>query len=157
MLGHFGFSYIGLLFLLMLFVPNILWTQKQPESYSPADENKFLLTLERIGEVLVTCTALIFRDFNLASVGLWSMWLLAAFVLLALYEICWIRYFRNPTLENFYRRFLGIPIPLATLPVAAFFLLGIYGKVIWMLIAVTLLGIGHLGIHFQHCRKANIR
>lgn len=157
MLGHFGFSYIGLLFLLMLFVPNILWTQKQPEGYFPADENKFLLTLERIGEVLVTCTALIFRNFNLAPVGFWSMWLLAAFVLLVLYEICWIRYFRNPTLENFYRRFLGIPIPLATLPVAAFFLLGIYGKVIWMLIAVLLLGIGHLGIHFQHCRKANIR
>lgn len=156
MLGHFGFSYIGLLFLLMLFIPNVLWTQKQPEGYSPADENKLLLALERIGQILVTCTALIFQDFNLAPVGLWSIWLLAAFVLHILYEICWIRYFRNPTLENFYRRFLGIPIPLATLPIAAFFLLGIYGKVIWMLIAVLLLGIGHLGIHLQHCREANI-
>lgn len=30
MLGHFGFSYIGLLFLVMLMVPNLIWTKKQP-------------------------------------------------------------------------------------------------------------------------------
>ena len=24
-MGHLGFSYIGLIFLLMLFIPNILW------------------------------------------------------------------------------------------------------------------------------------
>lgn len=31
MLGHFGFSYIGALFLLMLFIPNMLWTKKMPQ------------------------------------------------------------------------------------------------------------------------------
>lgn len=25
MLGHFGFSYVGVLYLLMLFLPNIIW------------------------------------------------------------------------------------------------------------------------------------
>ena len=26
-MGHFGFSYIGLVFLLLLLVPNLLWTR----------------------------------------------------------------------------------------------------------------------------------
>lgn len=28
---HFGFSYVGLIYLLMLFVPNIIWTKCKPE------------------------------------------------------------------------------------------------------------------------------
>lgn len=28
---NFGFSYIGLIFLLMLFVPNLFWTKNKPE------------------------------------------------------------------------------------------------------------------------------
>lgn len=30
------------------------------------------------------------------------------------------------------------------------FLLSIYGKVIWLTIAIIILGIGHIGIHIQH-------
>ena len=51
---HFGFSYVGILYLFMLFVPNIIWTKYLPEGYedSAKKENKILLTFERIGEVL---------------------------------------------------------------------------------------------------------
>ena len=45
MLGHFGFSYLGLIFLLLLFIPNILWVGKQPQGYTAQNENKFLLIL----------------------------------------------------------------------------------------------------------------
>jgi hypothetical protein len=38
----------------------------------------------------------------------------------------------------------------ATLPVIAFLLLGIYGKVILLIIASMILGVGHIGIHLQH-------
>ena len=48
---------------------------------------------------------------------------------------------------------MGIPLAGATLPVAAFFLLGIYGRVIWLCIAAIILGIGHIGIHYQHSRE----
>ena len=73
---------------------------------------------------------------------------------MVLYEIWWIRYFRSQrTLTDFYCGILGIPLAGATLPVAAFFMLGIYGKVIWMLIGCVLLGIGHIGIHWQHYRE----
>ena len=54
-----------------------------------------------------------------------------------------------------YGSFLKIPVPLASLPVTAFLLLGIYGRVIWMVISAALLGIGHIGIHIDHWRKLN--
>lgn len=153
---HFGFSYIGLIFLAMLTVPNILWTKNQPADYKKyaGNENKILLLFERAGEALVTCTALIFTDFNIRAWSVWSVWLAAAIVLMLLYEAYWIRYFRSgKTMKDFYSRFLGVPVAGATLPVCAFFLLGIYGKNILMLIAVVILGIGHIGIHLNHRKE----
>lgn len=150
---HFGFSYIGLIFLLMLTIPNLIWTKNIPKDYEKyaANENKLLQVFERIGQATVTCCALIFSDFNIGKISLWSIWLGAAFLLMILYEIHWIRYFRSEkTMEDFYRSLLGIPVAGATLPVTAFFLLGIYGKNIIMVISVIMLGIGHIGIHLDH-------
>lgn len=155
MLGHIGFSYIGLLFMLLLIIPNLIWTKKQPQGYTAQNENKFLQILERIGEVLVTCCALLFSDFNLRKWSNWSWWLIIAGVFMVLYEIWWIRYFTSArTLADFYSSFLGVPVAGATLPVFAFFFLGIYGKVIWMLPACVILGVGHIGIHLQHLKNA---
>lgn len=153
MLGHLGFSYVGLIYLLMLFIPNIIWSRNQPIDYDNTQENRILLLLERIGQVCCTCSILIFSDFNIAPFSIWSLWLIVSFLLMLLYEICWIRYFINGhTEKNFYRSFYGIPIPLASLPVTAFLLLGIYGKVIWLIASAIILGIGHIGIHIQHLK-----
>ena len=64
---HFGFSYIGLIWLIMLFVPNIIWTKNKPLGYEEEviKENKVFLMFERTGQVLVTTLALIFKDFNI--------------------------------------------------------------------------------------------
>lgn len=138
----------------MLIIPNLIWTKKQPQGYSAKNENKFLVVLERVGEVLTTCCALIFSDFNLQASSKWLWWLAAAFALMIMYEIWWVRYFKSErSLADFYSSFLGVPVAGATLPVIAFFLLGIYGKVIWMLIACIILGIGHIGIHLQHRKE----
>lgn len=151
MLGHLGFSYVGLTYLLMLFIPNIIWSKHQPIDYDYNQENKLLLVFERIGQVCCTCSVLIFSDFNIAPFSIWSWWLILSFMLMFVYEICWVRYFINEHTENnFYRSFYGIPIPLASLPVTAFLLLGIYGRVIWLIASALLLGIGHIGIHIQH-------
>jgi len=42
-----------------------------------------------------------------------------------------------------------LPAPGTALP-AAFFLLGIYGDEIWLMIASVALGIGHIKIHIRH-------
>lgn len=153
---NFGFSYIGLIFLAMLIIPNIIFTKNQPtdrEKYA-AEENKVLQIFERIGEALVTCCALIFSDFNIGEISPWSLWLLGAFALMILYEIYWVRYFKSPkTMADFYRSLLGIPVAGASLPVAAFLLLGVYGRNIFMIISAVILGIGHIGIHLNHRKE----
>jgi hypothetical protein len=76
-----------------------------------------------------------------------------AAVLIALYELCWVRYFASGrTMADFYRPLPGVPVPLAILPVGALLLLGVYGRLVPLLIATTVLGIGHIGIHLQHER-----
>lgn len=150
---NFGFSYVGLIYLLMLFIPNILWSKNKPKDYEKyvVNENKILLMFERIGEVLVSCFVLIFSDFNINEITLWSLWLFVSFVFMILYEIYWVRYFKSQRLlKDFYSSLLGIPVAGATLPVVAFLLLGIYGKNIFLIISAIILGIGHIGVHINH-------
>ena len=153
---NLGFSYIGLAYLVMLMVPNLMWTKNQPVDYQlyAGNENKVLLAFERIGEVLVSVVVLVFSDFNLKPWTNWSWWLVASFVLMILYEIFWIRYFRSAkTMQDFYCTLLGIPVPGATLPVLAFLLLAVYGRNIMLGLSVLILGIGHIGIHLIHKKE----
>lgn len=153
---NFGFSYIGLIFLAMLIIPNLIWTKNMPADYDKyvKNENKALVILERVGEVLVSGVSLIFSDFNINGITYWSLWLPGAALLMILYEIYWIRYFKSEkTMKDFYRDLFGIPVAGATLPVIAFLLLGIYGKNIFMIVSVVILGIGHIGIHLNHSKE----
>lgn len=153
---HFGFSYIGLLFLLMLMIPNIIWSKNKPLDYEKyvKNENKVLLFFEKIGEIFVSGISLIFSDFNINNISIWSLFLLFSFLLMILYEVYWIRYFRsNKEMKDMYSDLFKIPVAGATLPVLAFLLLGIYGKNIFLIIATILLGIGHIGIHLNHRKE----
>ncbi len=153
---HFGFSYVGLVFLIMLFVPNIIWAKHQPKDYDryAKNENKILLAMERIGEVLVSCLVLIFSDFNVRRTW-WLLWLIAALIMMILYEVFWIRYFKSSkTMSDFYSSILGIPVAGATLPVIAVLLIAVYGRNPFLFAAGIILGIGHIGIHLQHKKEA---
>lgn len=153
---HFGFSYIGLIFLSMLMIPNIIWTKNKPKDYDKYEKNesKFLILLEKIGQILVTCFSLIFSDFNINNLSIWSIVLLIAFILMLFYEIYWIRYFKsNKTMKDMYSSLLGIPVAGATLPILAFLVLGIYGKNIVFILSTIILGIGHIGIHLNHKKE----
>ena len=155
---HLGFSYVGLIFLVMLFGPNLLWTKNKPKDYDKyaANENKVLALLERTGEAAVTCLVLIFSDFNLRLPSVWMIWLLLACILMALYEVYWIRYFcSSKTMQDFYSSLLGIPVAGASLPVMGFLCLGIYGKNIFLIVAVIVLAVGHIGIHLAHRKELN--
>ena len=149
---QFGFSIPGVIILAMLFVPNILWAKRQPEGYAEIskNENRILLALERVGEVATTCAAAIFvcpQGFSMP----WLLWLAAAFALILLYEAAWARYFRGgDRLINMYAPLGPIPIPLASLPVAAFALLGIWCQSPITVAAAAILGVGHIGIHLGH-------
>ena len=154
---HFGFSYVGLIFLIMLFVPNVIWTKFQPKDYDRyvKNENKVLLILERTGEILVCCLVLIFSDFNVRGCSFWNLWLAGALAAMLLYEAFWIRYFRSErTMADFYRSMLGIPVAGAVLPVFAVLCIAVYGGNPFLLAAGVILGIGHIGIHLRHRKEA---
>jgi len=151
-----GFSYIGFIYLAMLLLPNFLWMKNKPKDYESyvQNENGVLLALERAGEVSVSCLALIFTDFNIKPWSGWSWWLVLSFLWMVLYEVYWIRYFRSEkTMKDFYSSLLGVPVAGATLPVAGFFFLAIYGKNILLMLAVSILGVGHIGIHLGHLKE----
>ena len=153
---HFGFSYIGLIYLLMLFIPNGIWAKNQPKDYDKyvKNENRILLFLERLGEGLTSCCALIFSDLNIRAFTLWSFWLLLSFVFMLLYEGYWIRYFRSKkTMQDMYAGFAGFPVAGASLPCLAFLCLGLYGSNIFLIVSALILSVGHIGIHLNH-RKA---
>ena len=154
-----GISITGIVFLFMLFVPNIYWGIKgKPEGYSDETEadHKILLIMERIGEALVTVSLLIFRSIDPRIKKLpegvyfrWTMiiWL-TSFVLMILYECYWIRYFKSQRrLQDFYKSYAGFPLAGATLPVIAALLLGLYSGNVILICSALVLGIGHIGIH----------
>lgn len=163
---RFGISVTGLIFLIMLFVPNIIWAKTgQPEDYKKYEvkENKVLLVMERIGEVTITVLLLVFSStdpyIKISLEGIYLDWRLImwvmAFVLMILYECYWIRYFRSSkTMKDMYSSFAGFPVAGATLPVIAVLLLGLYSLNIFLIICSVILGIGHIGIHVMHMRDA---
>ena len=152
---QFGFSIVGVVFLAMLLVPNIRWARSQPRGYEEISkrENKALLTIERIGQVLTTTAAIVFvcpQGFSFP----WLLWLLAAFLLMLLYEIAWARYFNGgEKLDGMHQPLGPIPVPIASLHVAAAMLLGIWYQTPIAVIAAVILGIGHIGIHLGHLRE----
>ena len=163
-----GVSVTGILFLIMLFVPNILWARgRQPEGYEQyaKNENRILLVFERIGEVSATCLLPIFASTNphikKLPEGVFFEWksilLLTAIILMLLYEGFWIRYFRSSkTMKDYYASFAGFPVAGASLPVIALFLLGLYAQNLLIVASSVILGIGHLGIHLAHKKEALI-
>lgn len=142
-------SWLGFFYLAMLFIPNFFWAKAKPAGYTAKGENPVMLAFERVGEALTTCCVLLARRDTPG--GLWCLWLVGSLVLMLFYEIFWIQYFKGAhTLEDFYGAMLGIPVPGASLPVAAVCLLGIYNCAWWTVVSGVILGIGHIGIHLQH-------
>lgn len=154
-----GFSIAGVVFLLMLFAPNIKWAKNQPLGYDELSkrESRVLLAFERVGQVAATCTAVVFvspRGYAMP----WLLWPVAAFVLMLLYELAWVRYFKGGgELADMYAPLGLVPVPLATLPVAALVLLGVWCQSPPIVLAAAILGIGHIGIHLGHLRELSHR
>ena len=87
----------------------------------------------------------------------WLLWLMAAFLLMLLYEVAWVRYFRGgERLDGMYQPLGPIPVPIASLPVAALALLGIWYQSPITVIAAMILGVGHIGIHLEHLRELSL-
>lgn len=139
-------SIVGMIYLFMLFVPNIIWTKNKPSGYDASFENKILVMLEKVGEVLVSFFTIIsFQPFQMNVV------VIISFVFMAMYECYWIEYFKSmKTMKDFYKSFCGIALAGVSLPIIAIVILGVSQCHIFLIISTIILAIGHVGIHRQH-------
>ncbi len=48
MFGNLGFSYLRAIFLIMLFIPNAIWSKNKPLGYNSKNEKKIFLILVMI-------------------------------------------------------------------------------------------------------------
>jgi len=160
-----GICVAGIIFLLMLFIPNILWIKRRPEGYDEyaKHENRFLGILEKTGEVGAVALLAAFRDFdpfivtgkNGTYISCLNLELVLIFVLMILYEIYWIRYFKSGRrMSDFYRGICGIPLAGASIPCICLFIFAVYGRNIAMAAVALAMSIGHIGIHYMHSKEA---
>ncbi len=165
---QFGFSVSGFIVLVMLFAPKMIWVcGKKPKGYERAGkcEPRVLLVFERVGEVATTVSLLVFPSINPLVIKLpdgvyfrWNLVLwITAVVLMILYECYWVKYFRSArTMKDMYSSFLGFPVAGATLPVMVVILLGVYSRNLAVIASALILGVGHIGIHLVHKRRADV-
>jgi hypothetical protein len=70
---------------------------------------------------------------------------------LALYYAGWIRYLvLRRTEELFYSSLLGIPLPMAVMPVIYFLSASVLLGSIWLMLAAIMLGVGHISVTWLH-------
>lgn len=150
----FGFSFLGLIYLFALIIPNILWTKHLPKNYQSNHENKIFGFFEKVGQALV-CTILLFFNKDFFPIfSVWYCFLFLSIFFMILYELWWVRYFKSEhNLVDFYSSFLKIPVAGASLPILGFLCLGIYTSNLVLIGSTIILGIGHIGIHLEHLNE----
>ncbi len=153
-LADFRFSALGATYLVMLFVPNLLWARlRKRDDEGEPKESALLLVLERLGQAGTTVAALAAPVTGAPGASRITC-LIGSLLAIGLYELAWVRYFRSPrTTFDLYRPWGPIPLPLAILPVLGFALLALYELHVALLTCVTILGVGHIGIHWQHQKR----
>ncbi|HEY4429765.1 MAG TPA: hypothetical protein VGN87_01880 [Paenibacillus sp.] len=140
-----GFSFLGTLIALIILAPSLLMIKFPPENVPAGvrDAGPVYTLLERAGQLGCIGILAISKDnFQQVQFGI-----LPALIILfiAIYYGLWIRYIVKGRQFKLLWDPLGfIPIPMAVLPVCAFGLAAIWGKSIWLSIAVVCLTIGHL-------------
>jgi hypothetical protein len=142
---------LGGLISLAVILPNLLAVLFPPKAKvvdktTPDNRSlKSMIIIERLGQMGSFMLPFFYR---LHFVTVLKIYLFGVMIgILALYYAGWIRYLLNGRAEElFYRSMLGVPLPMALMPVIYFFLASVLLESIWISLAALLLGIGHLRV-----------
>lgn len=139
-----GFSVIGTLIAIAIFIPNLLII-KFPPNNAPKDLKDvgvIFTILERVGQVGCIVILVISREnFEKLTIDIWAVFMGLCIII---YYFLWTRYVVKGQEYKLLWKPLGfIPIPMAVFPVGAFLFAAALGKSIWLGILVIFLGIGH--------------
>lgn len=136
-----GFSVAGALLSFAVLAPNLLLLVLPPRDRAPVrSAGGFATALERIGQA--ACLVLpALAPVTPAPDG----WFIGVVVAIAAYWSLWGRYLqRGRSIRDLYGPVLGVPVPMAILPVVAFALIGAWLASVWLLAAAAVLAAGHL-------------
>jgi hypothetical protein len=136
---------------LLVLLPNLAAVffppRKQLEKPGKPDPKQLQLftVLERIGQV--ACFVLPFFYRLAFSSVIRGIALAVMALVLAVYYAGWVRYLVLGQDEAlFYRPLLGIPLPMAVMPVLYFLAAALLLGSFWLLLAAILLGVGHIQV-----------
>lgn len=139
-----GFSFIGLLIAIFIFFPNILFVIFPPKNIPDnlKDAGYIFTLLERIGQVGCLVILTMSND-NFKNISI-NIWFALMAICIIFYYGLWIRYvIKGHEFSLAFKPLMFIPIPMAVFPVFAFGFAALWGKSIYLIVAVAILAIGH--------------
>lgn len=158
-MDRFGFSWLGVAFVVALFLPNIIWAKNRPRNADPQwGQSSVALGLERLGQILVCAAAITCARLQLGTWRSASWMIVAAAALMVAYEVWWARYFKEHRNDpGFYSGFIYIPVSGAFLSLGSFLLLGIFAQDLLLIASVGVLAIGRAGVDQAHKKEQRMR
>lgn len=140
-----AFSWTGLIMMLLIMLPSIAFALLFPPKNMPEKPGRprmVFVILERVGQA--GCVILsMFTELPIAL----SAWSALCLICLIVYYSLWIRYIaKGKDFKWLFAPFLGIPVPMAIFPVAAFGFAAVWGQSIWLGAASAVLATGHIAV-----------
>lgn len=136
----------GALIPLLIMLPNLAWMLFPAKDPPPPTKEPLTLTvMENVGRI-ATFALPFFYELHFERPFALPVALLMILVL-AGYYFCWLRYFSGGKKATWlHQPLLGIPLPMAVLPVLFFLLSAYLLRSWWMLTAAVLFGVCHIWV-----------
>lgn len=149
---------LGGIITLLVLLPNLL-AMFFPPSTRLADDPQpnrsrlqIMTVVERIGQAGSFVIPFFYRVTLTSSIQAIALAIMVG--ALALYYAGWVRYLVQGRAEVlFYRSLLGIPLPMAIMPVIYFLAASALLGSVWLLLAAVLLGVGHITVTWLQSRR----
>ena len=142
------FNPFGLVFMLAIMIPNIIYAARHPEGFVNKWNCKAAELIEQIGRY--GCFALMIFNIPGTWFGWWSdeafaLYLIVNSVLVILYCVIWIICFRKNTVFK--------AVALSGIPAVIFVFSGIMSRSVLLIVAAVLFAPAHILISYKNAKK----
>ncbi|MGG0715973.1 hypothetical protein ABE096_00035 [Robertmurraya massiliosenegalensis] len=140
-----GFSIIGLIIVMFILAPNILFSIYRPNNIPAGmkDKESIFTISERLGQFGCIFLLIVLKD-SIDGNPL-DIYFMLMSICIVFYYYLWVRYFvQGRNFSSLFKPLGFIPIPMALFPVLAYAFAALWLNSIWLSLAVILLAIGHL-------------
>lgn len=143
-LGMGWLNVFGLIIVILLLIPNIIYAVKYPNQRNKCT-SKIMNILEQIGRygcMFLMIFNIGIAEFGFSSIGMFLVYSIGSIVLMIAYWIIWILFFINPSSKR--------QMALAAIPTILFLLTGITMKHYLLILTGLFFGIGHFYVTYQN-------